>query len=144
MVVATNERREDEEQTLRGEEEEEDKALRAANEANMMVCARTRRDKMKKVRHKFHPENGFNSYHHSHTKKRPCARIASRKREKMGLTTMDSLWWGSVFVFGGGCVAAVRTGASKDSAYGKWKQKREEKEALKAWEEKKRKKGGKK
>ena len=42
----------------------------------------------------------------------------------MGLTTMDSLWWGSVFVFGGGCVAAVRTGASKDSAYGKWKQKR--------------------
>ena len=40
---------------------------------------------------------------------------------------MDSLWWGSVFVFGGGCVAAVRTGASKDSAYGKWKQKREEK-----------------
>ena len=43
---------------------------------------------------------------------------------------MDSLWWGSVFVFGGGCVAAVRTGASKDSAYGKWKQKREEKEAL--------------
>jgi hypothetical protein len=62
MVVATNERREDEEeQTLRGEEEEEDKALRAANEANMMVCARTRRDKMKKVRHKFHPENGVNS-----------------------------------------------------------------------------------
>ena len=59
MVVATNERREDEEQTLRGEEEEEDKALRAANEANMMVCARTRRDKMKKVRHKFHPQNGF-------------------------------------------------------------------------------------
>jgi hypothetical protein len=55
MVVATNERREDEEQTLRGEEEEEDKALRAANEANMMVCARTRRDKMKKVRQKFHP-----------------------------------------------------------------------------------------
>jgi len=110
----------------------------------MMVCARTRRDKMKKVRHKFHPQNGFNSYHHSHTKKRPCARIASRKREKMGLTTMDSLWWGSVFVFGGGCVAAVRTGASKDSAYGKWKQKREEKEALKALEEKKKKKGGKK
>jgi hypothetical protein len=62
MVVATNERREDEEQTLRGEEEEEDKALRAANEeANMMVCARTKRDKMKKVRHKIHPENGFNS-----------------------------------------------------------------------------------
>ena len=59
MVVATNERREDEEQTLRGEEEEEDKALRAANEANMMVCARTRRDKMKNVRHKFHPQNGF-------------------------------------------------------------------------------------
>ena len=62
----------------------------------------------------------------------------------MGLTTMDSLWWGSVFVFGGGCVAAVRTGASKDYAYGKWKQKREEKEALKALEEKKKKKGGKK
>jgi hypothetical protein len=144
MVVATNERREDEEQTLRGEEEEEDKALRAANEANMMVCARTRRDKMKNVRHKFHPQNGFNSYHHSHTQKRPCTRIASRKQEKMGLTTMDSLWWGSVFVFGGGCVAAVRTGASKDSAYGKWKQKREEKEALKALEEKKKKKGGKK
>ena len=100
---------------------------------------------MKKVRHKFHPENGFNSYHHSHTKKRPCTRIVSRKQEKMGLTTMDSLWWGSVFVFGGGCVAAVRTGASKDSAYGKWKQKREEKEALKALEEKKKKKkGGKK
>lgn len=55
MVVATNER-EDEQQQLRGEEEEEDKALRAANEANMMVCARTRRDKMKKVRHKITPK----------------------------------------------------------------------------------------
>ena len=31
---------------------------------------------------------------------------------------MDTLWWGSVFVFGGRCVAAVRTGANKDSAYG--------------------------
>ena len=41
MVVATNER-EDEEQ-LRGEEKEEDKALRA-NEANMMVvCAHKER-----------------------------------------------------------------------------------------------------
>ena len=73
MVVATNER-EDEQQQLRGEEEEEDKALRAANEANMMVCARTRRDKMKNVRHKFHPQNGFNSYHHSHTQKRDPVR----------------------------------------------------------------------
>ena len=40
MVVATNER-EDEEQ-LRGEEEEEDKALRA-DEANMVVCAHKER-----------------------------------------------------------------------------------------------------
>ena len=51
---------------------------------------------------------------------------------------MDTLWWGSVFVFGGGCVAAVRTGANKDSAYGRMEQK-EEKEALKALEEKKKK-----
>jgi hypothetical protein len=55
----------------------------------------------------------------------------------MGLTTMDSLWWGSVVVFNGGCVAAVRTGANKDSAYGRWKQKKEEKEALQALEMKK-------
>jgi len=55
----------------------------------------------------------------------------------MGLTTMDSLWWGSVVVFTGGCVAAVRTGANKDSAYGRWKQKKEEKEALQALEMKK-------
>lgn len=41
MVVATNER-EDEQQQLRGEEEEEDKALRA-NEANMVVCAHKER-----------------------------------------------------------------------------------------------------
>ena len=42
MVVATNER-EDEQQQLRGEEEEEYKALRA-NEANMMVvCAHKER-----------------------------------------------------------------------------------------------------
>jgi hypothetical protein len=54
----------------------------------------------------------------------------------MGLTTMDSLWWGSVVVFTGGCVAAVRTGANKDSAYGRWKQKKEEKEALQALEKK--------
>ena len=44
-----------------------------------------------------------------------------------GLTTFDGLWWGSVAVFGGGVVAAVRTGASADSAYGKWKRKKEEK-----------------
>ena len=82
---------------------------------------------MKKIRHKFTPKTAPNSYHRLHTKKRPHARIVSRKQEKMGLTTMDTLWWGSVFVFGGGCVAAVRTGANKDSAYGKWKQKRERK-----------------
>ena len=141
MVVDAMER--EDEQQLRGEEEEEEDSALRANEANM-VCARTKRDKMKKIRHKFTPKTAPNSYHRLHTKKRPHARIVSRKQEKMGLTTMDSLWWGSVFVFGGGCVAAVRTGASKDSAYGKWKQKREEKEALKALEEKKKKKGGKK
>ena len=45
-----------------------------------------------------------------------------------GLTTFDGLWWGSVAVFGGGVVAAVRTGASTDSAYGRWKRKKEEKD----------------
>ena len=55
----------------------------------------------------------------------------------MGMNTMDSIWWGSCAVFGAGCAAAVITGANKDSAYGKWKQRREEREAMKALELKK-------
>ena len=54
-----------------------------------------------------------------------------------GLTTFDGLWWDSVAVFGGGVVTAVRTGASADSAYGKWKRKKEEKDAVAALEKSK-------
>ena len=54
-----------------------------------------------------------------------------------GLTTFDGIWWGSVAVFGGGVVAAVRTGASTDSAYGRWKRKKEEKDAVAALEKSK-------
>ena len=55
-----------------------------------------------------------------------------------GLTTFDGLTkWGSVAVFGGGVVAAVRTGASTDPAYGRWKRKKEEKDAVAALEKSK-------
>ena len=54
-----------------------------------------------------------------------------------GLTTFHGLWWGSVAVFGGGVVAAVRTGASADSAYGKWKRRKGEKDAVAALEKSK-------